>query len=452
MANIPLPTGIVGDEDIPELQEYLVNLFNPGDNTLLKTPGQSSFTTGEGLGRGAIDFQDEHYQVSGSSLIRVAQDGTTTVIGTIAGTADVVMSTSFTALNIIVKGGAGYSFSPSGGLVLMTGSFQPSVDITAINSRFVYIPSDGGPAFFTDVNVPSDIPSLNFFDAEFLPDRNTGCKNLSNDLYILGLDSSEVFRDIGPSNAPFVRVDSAAIETGLIGGGANYRDTFLFLGKDKGGSFAFHAMGSGDAPKISNSAIDEILNEEYTQDELFDVTAQRFTWKGVDMVAFRLARDTLLFYGSGWSYIQSGINGDDEFQPWDVNHLAFSYGKYLTCSATSNKIGVLGTELTEFGNKIERQIVTFIKGAPNSYFLIDNLFLSCITGTSATSGTIGLSISEDGLKYGPTKFRSLGKHGQTKRQVVWYGGIGPQHESFCGIKLRTTADVNFSTEGVFFNG
>ena len=63
---VPLPTGITGDIDIPQAQEQLVNLFNPGDNTLLKTPGQSSFSTGEGICSGAIDFGEEHYQVSGT--------------------------------------------------------------------------------------------------------------------------------------------------------------------------------------------------------------------------------------------------------------------------------------------------------------------------------------------------------------------------------------------------
>jgi len=210
-------------------------------------------------------------------------------------------------------------------------------------------------------------------------------------------------------------------------------------------------MGSGQAPKISNPAIDEILNGEYTLAELEQCLSQRFTWKGVDMVAFRLARHSFLFYGAGWSYIQTGIDSADTVQPWDVNHLAFSYGKYVTGSATSSRIGMLDNITTEFGDKIERQIDTFIKADSDDYFAIDSIFLNCITGTKLVEGTIGLQISKDSLIYGPQVFRGLGKGGKHEQQVVWYGGAGV-FESFAGIRLRTTADVNFSLDGLKVNG
>lgn len=452
MADVPLPIGIVGDEDIPELQEALVNLFNPGNNTILKTPGQTSFSTGQGICRGAEDFQDQHYQVSGQNLIKIDVNGVETVIGAIAGTADCVLAKTFIALMIIVKGGNGYVFSPATGLVQITDpDFKSSIDVDSINQRFLFVPADGGPVFYTDVNDPDDIPGLNFFDAELLPDKNTGCINLRNDFYVGGVNSFEVFRDTGDTDIVFVRVNGAAVETGYVGGKARYKDTFVFLGKDRGGSFAFHGMGSGDAPKISNPAIDEILNNEYTQEELKLVTSQRFTFKGVDMVSFRLARHSLLFYGSGWSYIQTGINASNEIQPWDVNHLAFSYGRYITGSATSSRIGLLDNGVTEFGNKIERQIDTFVKAPRNTYFTIDNIFLGSITGTSATEGTIGLQVSLDGLTYGPQSFKPLGKQGRHGQQVAWYGGAGV-FESFAGLRFRTTADVNFSVDGLLING
>jgi len=450
MAGVPLPIGITGDEDTPELREELVNLFNPGDNTLLKTPGVDPFATGDGFCRGMIDFEGENYQVSGTNLIKIDEAGVTTVIDAIAGTADCVMSSTFVALNIIVKGGEGYSFTLTGGLVPMTGSFEPSIDITAINQRFVYVPADGGPVFYTDVNSPSVIPAGNFFDAELLPDKNTGCINLRNNLYIGGEETFEVFRDTGDTDAPFLRVDNAAVETGYVVARARYKDTFIFLGRDREGSFGFHAMASGDAPKISNPAIDEILNGEYTAAELLECTSQRFTWKGTDMCGFRLARHTLLFYGSGWSYIQTGIDGLDSVQPWDVKFLAFSYGKYVTGSATTSKVGKLENIRTEFGDKIERQIQTFIKSGPDIYFTINNFFLDVITGTAAVEGTIGLQISRDNLEFGPQVFKKLGKQGKYQQQVAWRGGAG-QFESFCGVRIRTTADVNFSMSGLFFN-
>jgi len=448
--DVPLPLGFLGDEDTPELRESLVNLFN-SQNTLLKTPGVDSFTTGNGACRGAIDFDDEHYQVSGTDLIRIREDGSKIVIGTIPGTADCVMAVSFIALEIIVKGGGGFSLSSAGVLSSIGGSFQSSVDVVTINQRFVFVPADGGPLFFTDVNVPTTIPAANFFDAEFLPDRNIGAINLKNDFYVGGEDGFEIFRDIGPTNNPFLRVDGGAIETGYVAAKAFYKNSFVFLGHDRDGSYGFHIMSAGSAPKISNPAVEELLADEYTLRELGTCTSQRITWKGVDMVAFRLPRHTLLYYGTGWSFMQSGIDPADELQPWDIKFVAVSYGKYITGNAADNKIGIISNAVTEFGNAIERQIDTFIKADPDSYFPIDNIILSCLTGTSKTEGTIGLEISKDNLTFGPQIFRSLAKQGKSQQQVRWDGG-GGVFESFAGLRLRTTADINFSMDGLKVNG
>jgi hypothetical protein len=66
-------------------------------------------------------------------------------------------------------------------------------------------------------------------------------------------------------------------------------------------------------------------------------------------------------------------------------------------------------------------------------------------------GSIVLSISKDSLSYGPKVPRALGEIGKHQQQVVWYGGAGI-FESFAGIRLRTTADVNFSLDGLLING
>jgi len=450
MTAIPLPKGIVGDVDIPRLQEKLVNLFNPGDNTLLKTPGIDAFSfTFGGSCRGAITFNEEHYQVSGTKLVRISESANAFDEGTIAGTADVAMDTSFIALEIVVKGGIGYSFSTSGVLTEIGGSYAPAVDVAAINQRFVFVPADGGPLFYTDVNDPATIPALNFFDAELLPDKNKGVINLRNDLYVGGETSFEVFRDTGDEDAPFIRVDGAAVETGYVAAKARYKDTFLFLGRDREGDFAFHAMGAGDAPKISNPAIEEIL-KTYTVSELETCTSQRFTFKGVDMCCFRLPRHSLLFYGSGWSYMQTGIDGLGVVSPWDVKFVSFAYGDYITGSAIDNKIGKLSESILEFGEKIERVIETFIRAGSDSNFMIDNIYLECLTGTSLAAGSIALQVSRDNQTYGPQVPRSLADGGLTTQQIRWLGGCG-QFERYAGLRLRTTSDVNFSCDGMAVN-
>lgn len=451
MTAIPLPTGIQGVDELPRRQELLVNLFNPGDNTLLKTPGVSAFSVGDGACRGSITFEEEAYQVSGQSLIKISETGVKTTIGVIEGTANVSMAISFIALEIVVKGGKGYSYSTSGTLTEITDpNYKPSVDVESINQRFVFVPEDGGPLFFTDVNTPTTISTLNFFDAELLPDKNKGVINLKNDLDVGGVDSFEVFRDVGDTDAPFLRADGAAVETGYLTAKTRYRDTFLFLGRDREGSYAFHGMSSGSAPKISTPPIDEILNNQYTEDELSQCTSQRMTIKGTDMACFRLARHSFLYYGSGWSYMQSGVDGLGVINNWNVNHMSFAYGKYITGNATDANIGFLDSGVKEFGEDIERVIETFIIAESNSYFNIDNIYLSCTTGSSLVEGSVSAQVSKDGKKYGPQVPRPLAPIGHTEQQVSWLGGAGV-FERFGSIRLRTTSDVDFSVDGLSVN-
>ena len=63
-------------------------------------------------------------------------------------------------------------------------------------------------------------------------------------------------------------------------------------------------MGSGEAVRISNPAVDEILNDTYTLAELQTCIAQRLQWKGQDIAVFRLPRETICYNG-GWFFMSS---------------------------------------------------------------------------------------------------------------------------------------------------
>ena len=127
------------------------------------------------------------------------------------------------------------------------------------------------------------IGALNFFDAESLPDKNNGCFNFKDTLYITGTDSIEPFRDTGISTVanpnPFVRVPGGRIQNGLIAGLLEYDNTWLFIGKKTNQSFGIFALGSGVSTEISNEPIELVLSS-YTQLQLEDVVVGRFITEG----------------------------------------------------------------------------------------------------------------------------------------------------------------------------
>ena len=451
MANVPLPLGFTAISDFPQQRETLINLFNTGSG-VIRRPGIEGKASGSGACRGSVVFNDILYKVLGTDLTRINSDDTTVVIGTIPGSANVVMEAGFTFISIIVKGGNGYTLSDAESLVQITSvNFKPSIDLTIINSITVYCPADGGPLFFSDPNDPATINSTSFFDAELLPDMNRGCFNFNNDLYVLGADSGEIFRQKGDSVTPFLRVDGAAVQVGYVSGRTLFSPSFAFIGKDRGESFSIRIMGQGQAPKLSNPAVDEFLNEEYTGAELEEAVGESFEWKGYAILVFHLARHSIAYMGGNWFFIESGINGASAPAAWRGRHISFAYNKYYIGDSSTGDVGILADTPLEYGEKMEYSLDTFVRGGKYADFTINNLTLTCITGKSTPEGTVGLTISTDGVVWQTdnTVWRGLGEIGRYSLLVDWTlpGGLGT-YDSFAGIRIRSTANVDFSLEAL----
>ncbi len=162
MAELELPTGFTSIKEFPRAKESLINMMNVGKNKLMQRPGVIPFVDSFGPCRGSIKFQDELYQVSGTKLLKIQKDGAVTNISNdfvidIAGDAQCVLSVGFTFLVIVVKGDRGYAWDGTTLSEITDPQFISSNDVTYINGRWVFIPSDGSPAFFTDALDPLTI-------------------------------------------------------------------------------------------------------------------------------------------------------------------------------------------------------------------------------------------------------------------------------------------------------
>ena len=458
MPSVPLPTGFQSISEFPRLKENLINMMNVGANKLIQRAGIVGKGIGLGSCRGQIKFQDELYQVSGTKLIKIGEDGT--IIQNVSdefsldveGVAECVLSVGFTFLVIIVKGGRGYTWNNTAFVEITDEQFQASDDLTYINGRWVFVPTNGDPAFFTDALDPLTING--FFDAETQPDKNSGTENFKNRLYIFGEETMEVFRDTGQASPVFVRIEGASIWTGLVAGHVFWGDSLVFLGKDKDQNFGFFQLGSGNAPRISNGAVDELLNDEYTAEELKTCIAQRYQWKGQDIAVFRLPRHTICYNGAWFfsssiaTYEERQETGND-FKTWRANYITHCYGEYYVGDVESADIGVLDDAATDYGNDVEYGFDTFVRTNRGAYFTARSLELDGVAGQASPERSIGLSLSDDGLTYSDLFYIGMGEVGEYQRRMVWefQGGLG-DYENYMGIKIRTTAPVEIAGEGL----
>jgi len=465
MPQVPLPTGFQSTDDFPDLHESLINMMNIGENKLMQRPGiVSNNVVGNGACRGSDNFRDELYQVSGTDLIRVEEDGTKTVLGFVEGSAECATAVGFVHIVVVVKGTGGRGYSYNGDTDTFAEIVDPDYpsngcsDVAYLDGRYIFTPTDGGPALFSEPFMPDDIGALSFFDAETQPDRNEGCWNYKNRLYLAGSDTMEVFRNVGGSPVPYQRIDGAALDYGLVAGHTPWGDSVAFLGKKKKGNFGMFIVGSGTAPRISNPAVDNLLNNFYTLAELQTCIAQTFEWKGVEVAVFHLPFHTLFYNGVGWSFARSIATFEEkqqlveEFKTWRVNYITHVYGEYYVGDVLTNDIGILDDVANDYGDNITSGFDTFLKADRDSYFTANFMELDGLVGQAAVGApesTIGLSVSDDGKNYGPLFYVGLGLIGEYSRRITWEytGGLG-DYESLMAIRIRTTAQVEISGEGL----
>ena len=380
MPRIPLPEGFEGEDRSPHTHRSLTNCFNNGDGVIVSRPGIEALNTTGKIARGCFVWNDCLYQVVTNDLIKISntETGAYSTNGTgILGSANIVTAIGFNHAVILVPGGAIYSLSKTDVLTRIDGNsnFVPCNSVAHINGRFVYIPSDGDPAFFSDVGAAGTVGGTSFFDAEELPDKNKVVFEIANTLCIGGTDSIELFRDNGQSPNPFGRVSGARIPNGVIGGLLDYGTTFLFFGRKKKQGHGIFKVGNGDAPKISNSRIDKIL-KSYTESDMAEAVAQRFIWNGYDVATFTLGRHSFGFFNGNWFVMDTIVGGISS--PWHGGFIAQFEGEYFT--AHEGNIGKLAQINSDYGTTITKEIAAGFEQEDKDYFACQTMGIDISQG------------------------------------------------------------------------
>ena len=447
LVDLALPSGYQNSERLPKQRTVLKNCFNTG-KYVISRPGITTVTLDDPLlaegdqARGSFVWGNYIYAVYGSSIYQIdnPDTGASTQIDTISGDSPIDWAIGDNHAVIIVKGeDFGYTFDGTTATAISDPQFEASDSVTHIDGIFVFVPSDGGPVFFSDVGDGSSIQTDAFFDAEELPDKNKVAFNHRNILAIGGTDSFERFRNIGGTPVPFRRLN-ARLQYGYIGGIIEYSNTFAFIGREKDQNAGIYLIGSGDCPKISNEGIDTILSS-YSETELSNIIAQRFKWRGYDILAYTLGSDSFGFTNGNWFILDS--NG-----PWKAGYITEYNNKYycVNGSKLSTHFGRLDRIGTDYGTAYERAIEGGYYNENNDDFVANSLELGISQGYS-DSGTVGLQLSRDNVLYSEAYFRSTGDAGDYSDKLAWIypGGLG-YYEGFMGYRLSTTADIDFDVD------
>lgn len=473
MTSIPLPTGMRGKQDSPKQTEKLIDCYfkvggAQGVGTIITRPGVYKVASGGGC-RGSYLFKDELYQVSGGQLIRLTvnqfvkkkldeTDVVKTELGLIDGNAQCVMAAGFTELCILVKStsdsvGKAYIYNTVSGLQEITDpSFQPSVSVAYDAGRFVFVPENGGPFFWTDLADPSSISAQSYADAEEFPDPNKAVQYIRQSIDVLGSRSIERIQ-YQPNLTSYARVQSVSSNVGYAGGLTDLGESYAFIGIEDGG-YSVYVMGAQPMP-VPNDYIDELLNLEYSRAELGTAIGNTFRWNGQLFAMIHLPRHTLVLYSVGQGYDialwHSDITSDNSAK--DEGTLAWgytqsAYGYTWVGGSSSSNIGIMFDEAIEYGENIQGGITTFLRTESRSNSVISRVFLACTTGQANGENQMYVSFSRDGKIYPTPTGVSLGQLGDHGKEVSW-GPVG-QIDNFLGIKFSWIGQVSVNSDGVYF--
>ena len=445
---LPIANGFYVSESLPISAQRCINWYpnivqsqGLSQETLFGTPGiRQLVTTGvtNQKNRGIHVMAGICYFVNGEALYRLNRtidgDGNEvfnyTSLGAILGTGPVSMADNGTQLMILVPGGLGSIWNGT--------TFYPDIntttsgDFTANGNPQIVVFIDGYFVCSTDskkfissgINDGLTWNPLNFGTAEADPDIIRAPFVFSNQLFILGSETTQAFQNVGGSGFPFASIQGLVIAKGLFAPFSVVPTTnsFMMVGGGVNESPAIWIFTGNGFDKISTTAIDNLLSG-YSAEEIEGIIAVNYADKGAYFNGFSLP-DRDIYYDSisgRWHERLSFNNG--QTSAWRVGFMATAYGRVIVGDDTDGRIGELDPDLyTEYGGTIYRAItIQPLSNLDNAIF-VNGLELTMESGSGdlvTIDPQIRMSYSDDAKTYSNELSRSFGKIGEYFKRVVW---------------------------------
>ena len=174
----------------------------PGLDLLLTLPKHPT--------RGVLRMNDRLFSVAGSSVYEIYANGTFREWGKI-GSVEGKVTMAF-LLNVITVGdGSGYyALDLDAGTVARITAAPRGRFCVFFDQRILY-QGENGQVFYSELNDPTNIPGLNFFTAESLPDEIVAITTSEDQIFLHGADSTEPWYDSGDSDNPIQRGSSGTV-------------------------------------------------------------------------------------------------------------------------------------------------------------------------------------------------------------------------------------------------
>lgn len=430
---IPILSGIYTDGVSDFRTSYPRNLIpvpkqqGISEGYLRPAEGVVQFGTGPGTDRGGINWNGTCYRVMGTKLVKVASDGTLSVLGEVGGSdgQEVTMDYSFDRL-AIASGGSLFYWNGSTLSQVTDHDLGTVIDFLWVDGYFMT--TDGMNLVVTELNDPYSVNPLKYGSAEADPDPIQGLIKLRNEVYALNRYTIEVFQNVGGDFFPFQRIEGAQMQRGAIGthAAAMFMENIAFLGGGRNEAPAVWIGSNSSTSKLSTREVDQIL-ATYSESQLSTTNMEVRVVNGHQMLYMHLPDRCLVYDGAAsqvvgdpvWFVLDSSLIGYSKYR---AKNFVWCYDKWLCGDPTTNKHGYLVNNISShYGDVIGWDFGTVIIYNEGRGAIFNELELVCLTGNVeiGTDPTIWTSYTIDGQTWSQERPRTAGMQGQRLKRIAW---------------------------------
>lgn len=428
----------------------------PGAFVLADLPGLTLFGNLGAEIRGALEFEDRAYVVSGNTLYEAGSGGFGTVLGHLRTSSGPVDVLSNRGQVIIVDGSSdGFVYTPETGAFqqILDSDFTGSVRIAVIGGRMVFVTPDGERFGWSSPDDALAEDGLDFDEANTRSDKLVAPIEDHGSLLLFGEKSIEVWRTgVDPA---FARDDGIHIETGSAAAFSICKldNTVYWLGRDEHGTGVVWKLEGYTPIRISDHALEEALQAIA---DLSGATAYAYQQGGHSFYVLQVPGlgTTRAYDVETKKWCDRAELVDDALTPHRGTVYLYAFGKHLI-GAADGRIYFYDPDATTIaGDPLVRdRIFRVFPGAEPRSGIVKELQIDCTIGEGRADGSAPIMLvrySKQGEYPTGDNWREvpLGVVGQRRMRppIIRRIGFMPDMSQFV-LQVRYTEATPFTITG-----
>jgi hypothetical protein len=405
---------------------YLVKPEREGDPwTLRGTPGLELLSTLPRTPLRGFHVHDGRLFIcAGARIYEVYANGSYKDWGAIASVRDRVVMASLLGTIVIGDGAGYYALDLAAETITAIADAPRGRFCVFFNQRILY-QGENGQVFYSELNDPTNIPGLNFFSAESLPDEIVAITTTEDQIWLHGDDSIEVRYDSGDSDNPFQRIGGGVVYSGCGHPFTALRldNSLWWVEKDKEGAGIVRRSSGFTPVRVSTSAVERFVQASTTITAFsYQEEGHSFYRLNSELGSWAYDLKTQEWHERAWL---NPANGQQQRQRQEFH--AFVFGQHIVGDWESGKVYRQGLDLfTDAGQEIRSTRTSAVFQQSGRFIQIGELWLDFASGVGldgsgqGTNPKVMLRAAPEGVTFGIERTEELGGIGEYDQQVRFY--------------------------------